>query len=601
MQIASSTSLDTSFAQEWSLLFGTETSLKHVQHCCLSGCLRDSRLRSLAWRVLLHVVPQHPESWPEALANCRKSYDALKNELNIDPRKDESTHDPAVNNPLSQEDESKWQQFFSDENLREEIRKDVDRAFPEVHFFQSTTTRRMMTDILFGMVDVLAPILFAIYFDHRSYEQLREQNGLSGVKPEDLKILNQTNDVRFLEHDAFFLFSHLMMWIKNWYMDPSAEVFSEQPMTAERVEEKSKLLFKPGPITVNDSTLVQRLKYIEEHVLQRIDPQLHEHLQQLEIPFEVFGMYVLGGCGCCSAASFPVHDLLFVWDVIFTDDSDLKIVDHIFVALCIRIRRLLLSSDYTTTLLYLMHYPPVQDVHQFLRFALYLKSPMECSKPKNVILQPREPPLEPTKPEQEPPAPQPTIRRNTVGSMSMSLRKKPSNSSSRSSRNEPAPIAMSDLESTSMAATPSNSTAPSRNSVLLSTVLEPADFADQHAAAFVASGQADAAALQLRLQDAVERAEIGAYRVLEAANTLERCAPNQKSLAAELRAIAAYIHGDQTDDYWRFLNRRPSVSRPVRPVDPTAAVRSRQNSGNQRSAQSANELIEMNFQRKKNF
>ncbi|KAI6200991.1 hypothetical protein M3Y96_00793400 [Aphelenchoides besseyi] len=356
---------------EWSLLFGNKPDLNSLRNFCLSGCLRDSRIRSIVWRVLLRVVSPEPDSWPSDLAARRTSYEKLKADLNTNPRSDEVTDNLDVNNPLSLQNESPWQQYFNDETLRESIRKDVDRA---------------------------------------------------GLTPIDLNILTKINNANYLEHDAFFLFSHLMIMIKPWYADPCSEIFTSSA-TNEASEEASKLLFK--------------------------------------------------------------------WYFYTTTKYHLKSLGF-------------LAADYTSALLYCMHYPPVDDVHQFIRFVLYLKSPLF------------DPPNE----------------SQTVSS----------------------------------------------------------------------DGHANVVALQIRLQDALDRADIGAFRILEAASTLERCCPNQKSLAVELRTLAAYIRGESIDDYWHFTDRRSSISKNIRPLETSSANRSRQNSGNPRtSQQSTKEMIEMHFARKKNF
>ena len=62
--------------------------------------------------------------------------------------KDE-TLDPCINNPLSQAEESPWNQHFQDGELRKVIKQDVVRTFPEVEFFQSLGVRETLIDILF--------------------------------------------------------------------------------------------------------------------------------------------------------------------------------------------------------------------------------------------------------------------------------------------------------------------------------------------------------------------------------------------------------------------------------------------------------------------
>jgi TBC1 domain family protein 5 len=63
-------------------------------------------------------------------------------------RKDPSL-DPAINNPLSQEQDSPWNQHFQDGEMRKMIKQDVVRTFPEVDFFQTQLVRETLVNILF--------------------------------------------------------------------------------------------------------------------------------------------------------------------------------------------------------------------------------------------------------------------------------------------------------------------------------------------------------------------------------------------------------------------------------------------------------------------
>jgi TBC1 domain family protein 5 len=72
---------------------------------------------------------------------------------------------------------------------------------------------------------------------------------------------------------------------------------------------------------------------------------------------------------------FPFPDLLFLWDVIFTDRPGFIIIEDIFVAMLIQIRSLLLNADYSTAMQYLMRYPPISDVQAFIQYCLHLHSP----------------------------------------------------------------------------------------------------------------------------------------------------------------------------------------------------------------------------------
>jgi TBC1 domain family protein 5 len=88
------------FREEWTLLFGKNISLNEIQRHCFEGKLRDSRLRSVIWRVLLKVLPLDREEWIKIIKHSRNSYENVKTKLNTNPRCS-SNDDPDLNNPLS--------------------------------------------------------------------------------------------------------------------------------------------------------------------------------------------------------------------------------------------------------------------------------------------------------------------------------------------------------------------------------------------------------------------------------------------------------------------------------------------------------------------
>lgn len=96
-------------------------------------------------QVLLKVLPRELLEWQQVLRERRQQYEQLKRRLNTNPRAKAFEEDPQLNNPLSLQDEASalvglvedlpplfsqnpWQQFFLDEELRDCIRKDVERT-----------------------------------------------------------------------------------------------------------------------------------------------------------------------------------------------------------------------------------------------------------------------------------------------------------------------------------------------------------------------------------------------------------------------------------------------------------------------------------------
>jgi TBC1 domain family member 5 len=146
------------------------------------GCLQDSPLRSVAWKLFLRVLPAERDAWQAALAASRERYALCIKELLVDPHNMPDL-DLAKNNPLSQDDDvrcnrgtgegsdpaspqrshgpgcwmagcwmvvqSPWQQYFADQEFRKDIEQDVLRTYPEIDFFQLPHVQQDMLNILF--------------------------------------------------------------------------------------------------------------------------------------------------------------------------------------------------------------------------------------------------------------------------------------------------------------------------------------------------------------------------------------------------------------------------------------------------------------------
>ena len=87
-------------------------------------------LRPLIWKILLHYLPNNTNEWLETLRMNRENYETIRNELLIKPQVDAQE-----DHPLSIKEESKWNLYFADQEVWEEINKDIKRTRPDMSFF----------------------------------------------------------------------------------------------------------------------------------------------------------------------------------------------------------------------------------------------------------------------------------------------------------------------------------------------------------------------------------------------------------------------------------------------------------------------------------
>jgi len=144
---------------------------------------------------------------------------------------------------------------------------------PDNDYFRDPRVQRLLLDILFvwcklnpdvgyrqGMHEVLAPLIWVL--DADCVEAANASN-------HDVQIA-EVLDCRYLEHDAFTLFSRIM---------ESAKVFYE-PTSA--VNESG------------EAPIITRSRHIMRHVLSAVDPELATHLVKIEVLPQIFLMSVHG-------------------------------------------------------------------------------------------------------------------------------------------------------------------------------------------------------------------------------------------------------------------------------------------------------------------
>ena len=137
------------YSQTFRMMFGQVDCTQTILPLALHGNLDKNPFRSCCWRIFLNVLPSNSQLWSPALQSSRDHYKHLISQFHTELKIKDTTIDPTINNPLSQDEESPWNQHFLDSELRKLIKQDVVRTFPEVDYFQSSEIREKLVNILF--------------------------------------------------------------------------------------------------------------------------------------------------------------------------------------------------------------------------------------------------------------------------------------------------------------------------------------------------------------------------------------------------------------------------------------------------------------------
>jgi len=300
-------------------------NIEVIHHLAFQGIPERAGLRSLYWKVLLNYLPLKHAHWAEELEKRRQIYRQWKKELVVDPHENvdaasKSTVDVTEDDhPLCQRGNSKWNEYFKDNETLHEIEKDVMRTFPHLHFFNPETEGskkhyQALKDILFiyaklnpgikyvqGMNELVAPIYYTFANDPR------------------------IDWAESAEADAFFCFTNLMSEIRDNFC-------------------KSLDTTHMG-IVFNIQKLVD--------ILEAKDPQLAETLaeRKLNPQFYAFRWITL-----LLSQEFELPDVMRLWDSFFADKTRFEYFLYFCAAMIVDQRDRLFAGNFATNLKLLQRY-----------------------------------------------------------------------------------------------------------------------------------------------------------------------------------------------------------------------------------------------------
>lgn len=121
------------------------------------------------------------------------------------------------------------------------------------------------------MHELLAPVLWVVELD------AVDAIGKGSLDSDTDNLMLDTLDSRYIEHDAFTIFSLLMQSAKSFYELGEPERRSATPNATSNAQNGA-------------SPIVERSKRIHEVYLARVDPDLASHLTAVEVLPQIFLM-----------------------------------------------------------------------------------------------------------------------------------------------------------------------------------------------------------------------------------------------------------------------------------------------------------------------
>ncbi|KAK6331130.1 hypothetical protein TWF696_003200 [Orbilia brochopaga] len=365
--------------EQWTVYLRSISSFEALQAASLSDInitrgLGHDALRSLLWKSLLLCHKLELAALLAAVRKERTAYDDHRTQFLRPLTSEQDSERFAGSDPLADDESSPWTTLRADEQLRDEIQKDIDRTYPDNEFFRSKDVQNTLSNVLFvwsrlhpdvsyrqGMHELAAPVYWVMHAD-----ALQTTPDAPPPAEQEDKMM-ELLDARYVEHDTFAIFQKIMLFAKSWY-----ETGHGDDKTA-------------GGVSAG-SPIVRKSEYIHEGLLGAVDPELAVRLDRLGILPQIF---LIRWIRLMFGREFSFDETLGLWDGIFAEDPTLQIVDYVCVAMLLRIRWKLLEADYSTALTLLLRYEPpiVRPPLTLLKDAIHLRDDLSPATAARLITQ----------------------------------------------------------------------------------------------------------------------------------------------------------------------------------------------------------------------
>ncbi|XP_004487985.1 uncharacterized protein [Cicer arietinum] len=340
---------------------------------------RFGDLRGLQWRINLGVLPScsstaSVDDLRRVTADCRRRYASLRRRLLVEPpipKNGTNSQNLAMDNPLSQNPDSTWSQFFRNAELERLVDQDLSRLYPEHgSYFQTPGCQGMLRRILLlwclkhpecgyrqGMHELLAPLLYVLqvdlerlsevrklYEDHftdrfdgllyqendltyifefrKSLDTIQDEIGSHGsaTKANSLDELEPEIQFIVLLSDAYGAEGELGIVLSEKFMEHDAYCMFDALMKGPNGSVAMADFFSSVPVAGSHTGVppVIEASTALYHLLSLADSSLHNHLFYLGVEPQYFylrWLRVLFG------REFSLDNLLIIWDEVFASDN----------------------------------------------------------------------------------------------------------------------------------------------------------------------------------------------------------------------------------------------------------------------------------------
>jgi hypothetical protein len=337
-------------------ILGKESlTLGELQAASFSGI--PDYYRPIVWKLLLGYLPLQKSLRNEHIERTRIQYAEFTRETAARPTSQRASR--AGDNDSESEDEAASineatrgvEIMLSDESLRSEIAKDIERTNPELNWFNKPEHTEAMARILYvyarlnsgvryvqGMNEILSPLWYVFATDRSSPHASASEIDEDPEAESKIAAKNLAN----AEAETFFCFMALMSEIRELFISAHD----------------------------NGELGVRGVLMRYSRLLTRREPRLAEHFSRISLPPE---FYCFRWITTMLTREFPFPEVIMLWDTLLADPHRFAFLLHMCVGMVRAQKDALLRGDFNVCVKLLQNYPG-NDFLQLLGVAMQLRA-----------------------------------------------------------------------------------------------------------------------------------------------------------------------------------------------------------------------------------
>lgn len=319
-----------------------------------SDQIKNIKIHSAIWKFYLLIFPNFnsisitQSKWMCLIDSKREEFNKIRELYSFSPN---SELELDLMGPLSKNEDSKWNQYHKDNELRSMIARDTDRLFQDINFFHNKKNIENINEIIFLHLKKFPSLEYhqgfheicgiVYYFLCKEMKVLKETQYSDEIK--DLSGFNLIFSNDYISADSFWIYSEIINYIQKYYEDSK------------------------------DTTFISNTCYnILQIYMKKIDWTLSQNLTDSNLEVMMYQWFrILFG------RIFKFEQINQIWSFIFSYFPDDSLLSSISISLILSMKKEIINSSDKTAVIVIFKNMHSENARKIIKNSIQLRQPKQ--------------------------------------------------------------------------------------------------------------------------------------------------------------------------------------------------------------------------------